>query len=286
MDPGLDRPSSIAEILDRAAETLRRAGIDNARLDAEVMLAEACGVSRAAVLGRGEMPDAGALERFRAMLSRRAAREPLAYIIGHKEFFSLDLEVTSAVLIPRPETETLVDAALTFLASRPDARVLDIGTGSGAIAVAIAVNAPRARVTATDLSNEALQVARRNATRHRCSDRIDFAMADLFPSAIAKFDLIVSNPPYIPSAAILSLDPEVAHFEPRGALDGGADGLAFYRRIAAQARQHLVDGGGVMVEAGAGQANEVVALFQRAQFSKIDTVRDLAGIERVVRAVG
>ncbi|HSR58645.1 MAG TPA: HemK/PrmC family methyltransferase, partial [Candidatus Binataceae bacterium] len=156
--------------------------------------------------------------------------------------------------------------------------------GSGAIAVAIAVNAPYARVMATDISNAALQLARRNAMRHRCADRINFVQADLFPSAAPKFDLIVSNPPYIPSASIAALDPEIARHEPRGALNGGPDGLAFYRRIAADARQHLVDDGVVMVEVGAGQAGEVAGLFRRAQFGKIDTVRDLAGIDRVVTA--
>lgn len=283
MDPVLDRRNSTTDILEAASEILRHAGIEDARLDAEVMLAEACGVSRAEVLARRAAPN-DALERFRAMVSRRAAREPIAYIIGHKEFFSLDFEVTPAVLIPRPETETLVEAALEFVATHRTASVLDIGTGSGAIAVAIAVNAPYVRVIATDISDAALQLARRNAMRHRCADRINFVQADLFPSATPKFDLIVSNPPYIPSASIAALDPEIARHEPRGALNGGPDGLAFYRRIAAGARQHLVDDGVVMVEVGAGQAGEVAGLFRRAQFGKIDTVRDLAGIDRVVSA--
>lgn len=283
MDSVLDRRNSTTDILEAASEILRHAGIGDARLDAEVMLAEACGVSRAEVLARRAAPN-DALERFRAMVSRRAAREPIAYIIGHKEFFSLDFELTPAVLIPRPETETLVEAALGFVAARAAANVLDIGTGSGAIAVAIAFNAPYASVIATDISNAALQLARRNAMRHRCADRINFVQADLFPSATPKFDLIVSNPPYIPSASIAALDPEIARHEPRGALNAGPDGLAFYRRIAAGARQHLVDDGVVMVEVGAGQAGEVAGLFRRAQFGKIDTVRDLAGIDRVVSA--
>jgi release factor glutamine methyltransferase len=284
MRPALDRRNSTTDILEAATEMLRHAGIDSARLDAEVMLAEACGVSRAEIHSRGAAFSVEAVAQFRAMVSRRAAREPLAYIIGHKEFFSLDFEVTPAVLIPRPETETLVEAALEFLATRGAASVLDIGTGSGAIAVAIAVNAPYVRVIATDISDAALQAARRNVRRHRCGDRIDFVQTDLFPSATPKFDLIVSNPPYIPSASIAALDPEIARHEPRGALNGGPDGLAFYRGIAARARQHLVDDGAVIVEAGAGQASEVAGLFRRAQFGKIDTVRDLAGIDRVVSA--
>jgi release factor glutamine methyltransferase len=284
MDPVLDRAVSIGELLDGAADALRRAGTETARLDAEVMLAVACGRSRAEVLSGAAVPGPDARARFRAMLTRRAEREPLAYIVGHKEFFSLDFEVTPAVLIPRPETETLVEAALKFVAAHPQAHVLDIGTGSGAIAVAIAANAPRARLTATDISESALDVARRNAASHRCAERIDFVRADLFPPARSKFDLIISNPPYIPSAAIAALEPEIERYEPRAALDGGIDGLRCYRTIAAGATRHLASGGAVMVEVGAGQAAGVVALFPRAQFSKIDTVRDLAGIERVVRA--
>jgi release factor glutamine methyltransferase len=204
---------------------------------------------------------------------------------GHDvEFFSLDFEVTPAVLIPRPETETLVEAALAFLASRKRARVLDIGTGSGAIAIAIVANAPEARMVATDISNAALEVARRNAIRHRCDARIDFVAGDLFPDSHSRFDLIVSNPPYIADADFHALAPEIRIYEPRQALVGGGDGLEFYRCIAAGCRSQLVREGAVIMEIGAGQAQTVKALFRSAGFSKIDSIRDLARIERVIRA--
>lgn len=280
----LDRCASTAGILAPAAEMLRRAGIATAGLDVEVMLAQACGVSRAAILSGAIAPDGAQMERFRAALARRAAREPVAYILGHREFYSLEFEVTPGVLIPRPETETLVDAALEFVTQRPRARVLDSGAGSGAIAIAIAVNAPRVSVTGVDISPQAIEVARRNAVRNGCTDRVEFASADLFPAGSGKFDLVVSNPPYIPDLAIDALDPEVGFYEPRCALDGGADGLSFYRRIAAEARGYLARDGAVMVEVGAGQACEVEGMFRAAGFGKIDAMRDLAGIERVVRA--
>jgi release factor glutamine methyltransferase len=275
--------SSSRAILEDGCLILAAAGIDTARLDAEVLLAHACGVSRGSLMA-GLSIDADGAENFRHMIARRAARAPLAYIIGRKEFFSLDFEVTPAVLIPRPETETLVEAALRFLAMRPEARILDIGTGSGAIAIAVAANAPEARIKATDISKEALEVARRNAIRHRCEDRIEFVAADLFPNDDSRFDLIVSNPPYIAEADLDALQPEIRLHEPRHALAAGSDGLDFYRRIAVESRSRLNRDGAVMVEIGAGQGCEVAALFRRAGFSNIDAVADLARIERVISA--
>ncbi len=283
-----ENPPSSRAVLDDGALVLSAAGIDSARLDAEVLLAHACGASRPSVVAGLANVDEGAVGKFRQLIARRVAREPVAYIIGHKEFFSLDFEVTPAVLIPRPETETLVDAALKFLATRREPRVLDIGTGSGAIAIALATNVPGARIKATDISKEALEVARPNGIRHRCADRVDFVVADLFPEAAKdpdfRFDLIVSNPPYVADHALATLQPEIRLHEPRVALVDGGDGLEFYRRIAAGCRSRLNPGGAVMVEIGAGQTSEVEALFRRAGFSNIDAVRDLAGIERVVSA--
>jgi release factor glutamine methyltransferase len=280
----LEAASSSRAMLDEACLILAAAGIDTARLDAEVLLAHACGSSRVALIAGLTRIDSDAAEKFRAMVARRAAREPLAYIIGSKEFFSLDFEVTPAVLIPRPETETLVEAALKFLAAHREPRVLDIGTGSGAIAIAIAANVPAARIIATDISKEALEVARRNAIRLRCADRFEFVATDLFPEGDSRFDLIVSNPPYVAEADFKGLAPEIRLHEPRGALVFGEDGLDMYRRIAADSRSRLNADGAVMVEIGAGQASSVEALFRRAGFSNIDAVRDLAGIERIVRS--
>jgi release factor glutamine methyltransferase len=277
--------STVHAMLEEARRAFAVAGVDTARLDAEVLLAHASGVSRAMLLAGSARIDPEVIRKFRRMVARRAAREPLAYIIGRKEFFSLDFEVTPAVLIPRPETETLVECALKFIEPREHPRVLDIGTGSGAIAVAIAMNALDARVVATDISKDALEVARRNASRHRCEDRIDFVRADLFPEGDARFDLIVSNPPYIADADLETLQPEIRLHEPRVATIAGNDGLDFYRRIAAGCRSRLHSDGAVMVEIGAGQTSAVEALFRRAGFSNIDAVRDLAGIERVLRAL-
>ena len=270
-------------MLEEGSRDLGDAGIETARLDAEVLLAHACGVARGSLIA-GLKVDAHVVEKFHQMIVRRAAHEPLAYILGSKEFFSLDFEVTPAVLIPRPETETLVEAALKFLATRQQPRVLDLGTGSGAIAIAIAANAPEARIQATDISKEALAVARRNAIRHRCDDRIDCVAADLFPADVSNLDLIVSNPPYVAEADLATLQPEIRLHEPHVALVFGADGLDMYRRIAAESRSRLNADGAVMVEIGAGQASQVAALFRRAGFSNIDAIRDLADIPRVVRA--
>ncbi len=269
---------------EKASQMLANAGVDTARLDVEVLLAYACGVSRASLITGMDVPS-DAADKFRQMIVRRVAREPIAYIIGSKEFFSREFEVTPAVLIPRPETEMLVEVALKFLTTRPNSHVLDIGTGSGAIAIAIAANAQRVQIKATDISQEALEVARRNAIRHRCADRVDFIVADLFPVNASRFDLIVSNPPYVAEADLETLQPEIRLHEPRLALTDGADGLAFYRRIAAESRSRLSPDGAVMVEIGAGQASEVEALFRRAGFSNIDAVRDLARIERVICAL-
>jgi release factor glutamine methyltransferase len=282
--PDDESNSSSRAMLDEACLFLTAAGIETARLDAEVLLAHACGSSRAALIPGLTSIDGDAAEKFRAMIARRAAREPVAYIIGSKEFFSLDFEVTRAVLIPRPETETLVEAALKFLLTHGEPRVLDIGTGSGAIAIAIAANAPNARIIATDISKAALEVARRNAIRHRCEDRIEFVAADLFPEGDSHFDLIVSNPPYVAEADFEALAPEIRLHEPPVALVFGEDGLDMYRRIAADSRSRVKADGAVMVEIGAGQASSVEALFRRAGFSNIDAVRDLAGLERIVRS--
>jgi release factor glutamine methyltransferase len=271
-------------MLEEARRALAVAGVDGARLDAEVLLARACGIPRAILLAGTPQLAPDIIKKFRRMVARRAAHEPLAYIIGHKEFFSLDFEVTSAVLIPRPDTETLVEAALNFSALREQPRILDIGTGSGAIAVALAMNALDARIVATDISGDALEVAHHTAIRHRCEDRIAFVRADLFPDGDSHFDLIASNPPYIADADVETLQPEIRLHEPRLALVAGPDGLEFYRRIAAECRSRLNSDGAVLVEIGAGEAFAVEALFRRAGFSNIDAIRDLAGIERVIAA--
>ena len=277
------------EAIDRASRRLADAGIDSSRLDAEVLMAEAAGVSREAVVTGSIDLSPEILKRFDALVARREKREPVAYIVGHKEFYSLDFEVTPAVLIPRPETEFVVGAALEFLAEKPDARVLDIGTGSGAIAIAIAVNAPRARVTALDISADAIAVASRNARRHRVAGRVTFRRADCFDvrdggPALEHFELIVSNPPYLDEAEIAALEPEVRGFEPRVALSSGTGGLDILRRIVSGSSAHLVRSGGLIMEVGMGQAAAVAKLVEDAGVGAVAVINDFAGHPRVVRA--
>ena len=270
-----------------ASARLARAGVASARLDAELLMAAAARASRAAVVSGAMQIDAVDLGRFEQMVSRRAAREPLAYIVGQREFFSLEITVGPGVLVPRPETETVVEAALDFLRGRPAATVLDLGTGSGAIAIAIAKNAPTARIVALDISKVSLEIAADNARRHRCMDRITFVQGDCFAAldqSRSPFDLIVSNPPYVAGAELATLEPEVRDFEPRIALEGGRDGLEFYRKIADGLALWLVCGGEVILEVGAGQADAVETMMHAAGCDTSVRMCDLAGVERVVRA--
>lgn len=280
----------VAAAIAAADARLARAGVASARLDAELLMAAAAGVSRAMVIASAVQVDADVLERFERMVARREAREPLAYIVGHREFFSLEFAVRSGVLIPRPETETVVEAALDFLRARSAATVLDIGTGSGAIAIAIAKNSPSARIVALDISKVSLEVAYDNARNHRCAERITFLESNCFEMLDDNkppFDLIVSNPPYIAETEFAALAPEVRDFEPRVALTGGHDGhdvSDFYRRIAAGLARWLVSDGEVILEVGAGQAEGVEAMMRAAGFNASVRIRDLAGVERVVRS--
>lgn len=289
LDDAATRRAKVVRTLDNATERLAHAGVDSPRLDAELMLARAMDTNRSAIISASIEISAAAADRFEAMLSRRAAREPIAYILGSKDFYSLEFEVTPAVLIPRPETESLVATALEFAAQRPGVRVLDIGTGSGAIAISIAVNAPRAIVVAADIEQDALAVARRNIARHRAQERVDPRLADIFGpldggDELGCFDLIVSNPPYVEVTAIDSLAPEIRDFEPPAALFTGAGALECYMRIASGACEHLNRGGALMVEVGAGQAEAVSALFREAGLHLTGVINDLAGIARVVTA--
>jgi release factor glutamine methyltransferase len=268
---------------------LAAAGIENSRLDAEIMLAAACDSSRVAIISGLAEINHIARERYAAMIARRRRREPLAYILGRKEFYSLEFEVTSAVLIPRPETEIAVSTALEFIQGHANARVCDLGTGSGAIALAIAANAATAQLTATDISADALAIARRNAVRLGLASRVRFRLADCFKPLDSmlppgRFDLIVSNPPYIRKDQIGSLAPEISRFEPRAALAGGHDGLELYRRVAPALMGHLEKNGSAIVEIGAEQPAAVTEIMRNAGATSIKVVHDLAGRPRVVIA--
>ena len=272
-----------------ASRKLAKVGIESSLLDAELLMAAAAGVTREeAITGSIELSNE-VLYKFDALIARREMREPIAYILGHKEFYSLDFEVTPAVLIPRPETEFVVGAALESIAGKANARVLDIGTGSGAIAIAIAVNAPNAQITAVDISTDALAVASRNARRHRVEDRVTLRRADCFNvldggAALGKFDAIVSNPPYLDDAEITALEPDVRRYEPRVALSGGVGGLRIIRRIANGVGAHLETDGELIMEMGLGHAGDVVGIMTHAGLFVLDVINDFAGQMRVARA--
>lgn len=281
--------SAARALIEIAAHNLAALGVESSRLDAEVLMAEAAGVTREAVVTGSIQLSKTILNEFNAMIARREKREPLAYIVGHKEFFSLEFDVGPEVLIPRPETEFLVGAALEYIKTKPDARVLDIGTGSGAIAIAIAVNAPRARVTATDVSLLACAFSIRNLLRHGMHGLISHRRADCFDiidrgARLRSFDVIVSNPPYLGEAEIAALEPEVRDYEPLVALSAGGDGLGIIRRIVAGAPAHLARGGELIVEIGAGQAAMVAKLVEEAGLRVVTVINDFAGHPRVVRA--
>jgi len=271
------------KVLDWTREFLASRGVENARLEAEWLLCAATGLDRVGLYLNFEKPlNDLELAAYRAMVARRGKREPLQHILGTQEFFGLEFEVTPEVLIPRHDTEALVNEALMRM---PGARsVLDIGTGSGCIAVVLACNLPDASVIAADISEAALVVARRNAARHGTA--IEFIQGSLLePVAGRQFDLIVSNPPYIPSGVIETLQPEVREFDPRTALDGGLDGLEIYRRLVPQAVSFLKPGGWLLVEVGVGQADDVSRLFcSLEEYGPPITACDPAGIVRVVGA--
>lgn len=274
---------TILKILAWTQEYLLSKGVVNARLEAEWLLCAATGLDRVGLYLQYDKPlNDSELAGYRSMVSRRARREPLQHILGSQEFCGLEYEVSADVLIPRSDTEALMSEAIK---RQPDARsVLDIGTGSGCIAVSLQKRLSKAVVTATDISESALAVARRNADKHGAS--IEFLLGYLFvPVGGRCFDLIVSNPPYIPTADIESLDQEVRDYDPRTALDGGIDGLNIYRTLIPSAVEHLNPGGWLLVEIGVGQAKDVVALFQHTcSYGEPIIAHDPGCIVRVVGA--
>jgi release factor glutamine methyltransferase len=268
---------------------LERRGVTSARLEADLLVGHALGQKRIALYMDLDRPlIERELAHIRALVERRRQHEPMAYILGEREFYSRTFEVTRDVLIPRPDTETLVDAALTTLraANAPDGVICELCVGSGAVAVTLAAELPGRTVVATDVSTPALAVAMRNAERNGVSERIEFRAGDLFGALRAeeRYAAIFANPPYVRTAVMATLDHDVQSHEPHLALDGGEDGLVFYRRIASQGLAHLVPNGVLGVEVGFDQAASVRALFDAAGFQQIATVRDLSGIERVVIA--
>lgn len=281
----VSEPWTIRRVAAWMTDDLKSRGIENPRLDAELLVAHSLGIDRVRLYMELDRPlDEGERAGIRELALRRRKREPVAYLIGSREFYGRRFRVTPDVLIPRPDTETLIEAALERW-PEGEARVLDLGTGSGAIAITLAAERPPARVDATDISAAALAVARDNAERLGVMDRIRFLEGDLFaPVRDERYDLIVSNPPYVAETERAALMPDVRDFEPSAALFAGPSGLAIHERIAAGVRDRLVPGGAVLVEVGAGQASKVAALFEANGLTNVTIHRDLGKIERVVRA--
>ena len=292
---------TVLKIIQWTTEYLKGKGIDNPRLDSEVLLAHLLRLDRVGLYLNFDRPlSRDELSSFREIVKRRGSREPLQYITGHQEFWSLDFKVTPDVLIPRPDTEILVEEALKAVRRETlDVRrqnqlpftILDLCTGSGCIAISLAHELKDAVVYAVDTSEAALSIARENAEKNGVRDRVIFLQGDLYEaltshvSRLTSYDLIVSNPPYIKNIDIPNIQPEVRDYEPRMAVDGGTEGLGFYKRIVADAPNHLSPHGWLMVEVGEGQADAVSKMMaDTGAFESISTVKDLAGIERVVRA--
>jgi release factor glutamine methyltransferase len=284
---------TIAEAILQGAHQLRQAGVPEARREAGSLVASVLDRDRSFILSHAEDAiDEEQSARLRVYLQRRAQGEPLQYITGHQEFFGLDFEVTSDVLIPRPETELLVETALKLVAGAEGAPfICDVGTGSGCIAVTLLQElreTPEARAVAIDISPGALAVAKRNAARHSVAERIEFVVSDCFASlnnqnpAQSSFDLIVSNPPYVEERALAGLQREVRDFEPRTALAAGADGLAVIRRLLLEAGSFLKTGGNLLFEIGFTQSEAVEKLIDRNTWKLLGVYNDLQGIPRTV----
>jgi release factor glutamine methyltransferase len=266
---------------------LRAKGVETAELDARLLAERAFDLSRLELVTRErDVPQPDALARFESFATRRLAGEPVMRILGEREFYGRPFRLGAATLVPRPETEALVDIGIEALSNLPAPRLLDLGTGTGCIAISLLAELPRATGVAVDLSPDAIAVAEHNAERHGVADRIAFRRGSWFEplAAAERFDLIVSNPPYIETAEIGRLDIEVREHDPLLALDGGPDGLAAYRAIARQAARFLVPGGALLLEIGWQQAEPVSDLLAAQGLGDIAVRRDLAGHDRVVMA--
>jgi release factor glutamine methyltransferase len=279
---------TIETVLRWATEDFRARGVDSPRLDADLLLGRAIGRTRIQLIADAKRPlDASELARFRDLVRRRRAREPTAYILGEREFYGRPFRVDRRVLIPRPDTEALVEVALERTRERSmSMRALDLCTGSGCVAITLARERRTSLFVATDVSADALAVARENALRLGAYN-VAFREGDLFAAVdpSMRFDLVTANPPYIAVGEIAALEPEIREYEPRLALAGGDDGLAIVRLIVAQARAHLSRGGRLALEVGFGEAPAAAALFAAAGYGQIEIRRDYARVERVVSGV-
>ena len=286
---GLKAGVSVADALRHLAQSFRTRGLDEADADARVLICHALHLDRARLIAQSDrILEAREATVISALSTRRLRREPVSRILGQKEFWSLPILVTPDVLVPRPETETIVEASLDFIIRSglrlEKLRILDIGTGSGALLLALLSELENAAGTGTDVSSAALKVAQTNAARCGLGSRCDFVVCDIATGLNGPFDLIVSNPPYIAHDEIAALAPEIRDYDPQIALDGGHDGLDAYRSIADDAKRVLAPGGRMFVELGAGQSEQVGALFTKAGLRPGIPRKDLAGIPRVLGA--
>jgi len=285
---GDSRMSDIASLLSAGAESLWLAGIPEPRREASSLLELALGRGRAFIVAHPEHePGEAQQARYLEFIERRSTREPFHYIKGSKEFYGVEIEVSPAVLIPRPETEMLVERAISFLAAREKPIFCEAGVGSGCISVAVLLNVPAATAVGLEISKAAVDVARRNAERHGVLSRFSLRQSDLFAalSEGENFDLIVSNPPYVPQDEIESLQPEVRDHEPVTALTDGGDGLSIIRSIVDAAPRFLKSGGELLMEIGAGQDTTVEKMFDPPVWAEVRIDVDFQGIPRTVSAV-
>lgn len=277
--------STLSQLLRKAAQRLANAGVPDARIEADLIWMTALGIDRAALYASlNDTPSDDASRAAEDLMAKRLRREPMAYLMGRREFYGLDLSVGPGVLIPRPDTETLVEEALRLLRGRSaPVRIADIGCGSGAIGIALAVYLPHAIVDAVDVSTRALEITRLNAERHGVAGRVRTSEGSLLDAVDVPVDCITANLPYVMSAEIPTLEPEVSRYEPREALDGGDDGLVLIRALVAQAPKHLRPGGIMLLEMDPRQIERASAFVHEAfPDATISVVKDLAGRDRVV----
>lgn len=287
--PGLKAGASVGEAVQLLAQSFRAAEIEDAETDARILTGHALNLDRARLIAQSDrILEAREINVLSGLAARRLRREPVSRILGRREFWSLPIMVTPDVLVPRPETETIVEGALDFVVRGglrlENLRILDIGTGSGALLLALLKELPNASGVGTDISSAAVQVARANAAHCKLENRCRFVVCDIASGVQGPFDLIVSNPPYIAHGEINSLPPEVRDYDPTVALDGGGDGLDAYRSIAGENKRILAQGGRLFVELGMGQEASVRALFTKAGLAVGAARKDLAGIPRVLGA--
>lgn len=284
-----EKPTRVIDLITVATEHLQSRGFDNARLEVERLLGSVLGLSRVELYMAFDRPVHKAdIEKFRTLYRRRLAREPIQHILGETEFREVRLKTDRRALIPRPETELLVEIAVGFLREWENPLIADLGVGSGAIALSVAYEIPGARVVAVDLSDDALLLADRNARQLGLDSAVTLLSGDMLDALEGRgpFDAILSNPPYIATAEIETLEPEVRDHEPRMALDGGADGMDILRRIIRGAPAHLKTGGLLLLEIGEDQGETLLGEAERnGQFSFVEIIRDLAEKDRILKAV-